>query len=357
MKKTIAMAALVGLLAVPLSQRGADAYPITPKPPLNIVSEAVTFTVDNVNRSKLKCPTDGQQYRIRGHLVGPRAAVQRGRAATLFLHGLELGEFFWTDGPNDISFVDRMAAAGQVSVVIDRLGYDSSGKPDGNGSCLGGQADIAHQIVDDLRAGSYETAGSSSSARFSKVALGGHSAGGLLTELTAISFNNVDAIVVASYSDTVLSDAGKAAAAANAQACTAGGQPTEGGAFPRAYASFPPSLDDFRKGFFLSASPADIDRIAEKRNLNPCGDTATFAAGAAVNAANIASITVPVLVIIGGQDALFPPPAGPTQKSLFTGSKNVRLVQLSPSSHAITVEAVAPQFARTIADFLGDVLS
>ena len=361
MKRTFAaFLAPVALAATfAFTSTGTNAVAVTKQTPSlagasKSVSQAVTFTVENVNTSKLTCMTDGKPYKIRGHIVGPQRAVARGAAVTLYLHGLELGEFFWTDGPNDTSFVDRMAAAGHVSVVIDRLGYDSSGKPDGNGSCLGGQADIAHQIVDDLRSGSYVTAGRPVSARFKKVALGGHSVGGLLSELTAVSFNNVDAIIVASYSDVVLSDAAKAAAAANAAECAAGGRRTEGGAFPPAYAPFAPSVDDFRKGFFLSATPEDADLITEKRNLNPCGDTATFAPAATVNAANIASVTVPVLVIIGVQDALFPPPAGPNQKALFTGSKNARLVQLEPSSHAITVEAVAPQFAREVADFLRD---
>ncbi len=313
-----------------------------------VVSRQVAFTVQNVNRSKLACATDGRQYTVRGHIVGPRSAVRESTSVALYLHGLELGEFFWTYETQGASFVERQARAGHVSVVIDRLGYDASGKPQGMMSCLGGQADIAHQIVDDLRSGEYRVKGSDSAPTFSKVVLGGHSAGGLLTELTAISFDNVDGLIVASYSDTILSDAGKAAATANAAACAAGGQPTEGGTFPSGYASFPPSLDDFRAGFFVSSAPDDVDAISELRNLNPCGDTATFAAGAMTNLKSIASIDVPVLVIIGKEDALFPPPSGRTQRDLFTGSPNVTLKQLSPSGHAVTVEETAPQFSDAI---------
>lgn len=214
-----------------------------------VVSRPVAFTVQNVNRSKLACATDGRQYTIRGHIVGPRGALRESESVALYLHGLELGEFFWTYETQGASFVERQARDGHVSVVIDRLGYDASGKPQGMMSCLGGQADIAHQIVDDLRSGDYRVKGAATAPTFSKVVLGGHSAGGLLTELTAVSFNNVDGLIVASYSDTILSDAGKAAAVANAAACMAGGQPTEGGAFPGGYASFPPSLDDSAKAF------------------------------------------------------------------------------------------------------------
>ena len=316
----------------------------------SVLSQVVTFTVRNVNNSKLSCPTDAKQYNIRGHIVGPRKAT-KSNAVTLYLHGLELGEFFWTYPVNGVSFADRMALAGHTSVVIDRLGYDSSGKPDGMASCLGGQADIAHQIVDSLRAGNYQlSAGQAES--FSRVVLAGHSAGGLLAELTAVSFGNVDGIIVASYSDTILSDAGKAAAAANAAICATGGRPTEGGAFPNGYAPFAPTLDAFRAGFFLSAAAQDVDAISELRNLNPCGDTATFAAAGAVNTQLIGALTIPVLVIIGKEDALFPPPSGPTQRSLFTNSRRASLVELSPSSHGVTVEATAPQFAAAIANWL-----
>jgi pimeloyl-ACP methyl ester carboxylesterase len=134
--------------------------------------------------------------------------------------------------------------------------------------------------------------------------------------------------------------------------CAAGGQRSEGGDFPTGYAPFAPTAADFRAGFFLSAKPKDIAAVTEMRNVNPCGDTATFAAAAAVNLANIGSIDVPVLVIIGSEDALFSPPSGPTQRDLFTGSPRVTLRELSPSSHAVTVEATAPEFSRQIAKWL-----
>ncbi len=336
--------------------RGQIVAPATgegPRDAAAVEERAVTFTVQNVNRSLLDCPTDGAAYEIRGTLVGPSGAVETAETATLYLHGLEFGQFFWTLPVDGASFVERQARAGHVSVVIDRLGYDASGKPDGFDSCLGGQADITAQIVGQLRDGSYRVAPELNDVpQFDRVFLGGHSVGGLLSELTAASFGNVDGIIVASYSDTVLGEPTAAAAAANAAACDAGGQRTEGGDFPGGYAPFAPDVAAFRAAFFLSADKADIDTVTELRNLNPCGDTASFADAAAVNVANITAITVPVLVIIGREDPLFPPPAGATQASLFTGSDDVELVELSPSSHAVTVEDTAPAFAEAIAAWL-----
>jgi pimeloyl-ACP methyl ester carboxylesterase len=349
----------VGLLALALAGTPAvasdsDGHHHHPTKASRAVSVQVEFDVMNVNRSKLACATDGAAYTIRGHIVGPAKNLEKSHSVALYLHGLELGEFFWTYNAKGPSFVERQAQAGHTSVVIDRLGYDASGKPDGMASCLGGQADIANQIVDDLRSGSYRMGDSGEGIAFGKVVLGGHSVGGLLSELTAESFHNVDGVIVASYSDTVVSDATKATAAANAAACAAGGQRTEGGDFPNGYAPFAPTVVEFKAGFFLSADAADIAGVAERRNLNPCGDTATFAAAAATNVANIGSIDVPVLVIIGSEDALFPQPAGSSQRDLFTGSPSVTLRELSPSSHAVTIEATAPEFSQRISDWLDE---
>ena len=53
-----------------------------------------------------------------------------------------------------------MARAGHASVTVDRLGYGASDKPpDGKSVCIGSQADVAHQIVGQLKAGSYTVQG------------------------------------------------------------------------------------------------------------------------------------------------------------------------------------------------------
>jgi len=43
--------------------------------------------------------------------------------------------------------------------VIDRLGYGSSSIPPGAATCIGSQATILHEIVQDLRSGSYTATG------------------------------------------------------------------------------------------------------------------------------------------------------------------------------------------------------
>ncbi len=322
-----------------------------------VESRDVTFTVENVNRSNLKCATDGETYQIRGQIVGPRESLDKASTASLYAHGLELGEFFWTTEAEGATFVERLANDGHVSVVIDRLSYDSSGKPNGFDSCFGGQADITDQIIDDLRSGDYVTgdgkSGDHKSASFEQVVLGGHSVGGLITALTQNSFGSADGIIVMSYSSFILSDAAMQAAVIATEACDNGGTTTTDGD-AEGYAFFAPSEEAFRAAFFLSADPAVADVVVAQRNNNPSGDILTFAAGQQADAANADKIDVPALVTIGAEDAIFPEPSGPREVELLQqGSDDLELNTVSPSNHAVTVEETAPEFTDGVSDWLG----
>lgn len=121
------------ILAVPSSAWGNG----------GVASVPVKFKVENLNRSKLACATDGATYNVRGRLVGPRRALRDGhaRSATLYLHGLAFGRFLFNfERFARYDYAERQARRGLVSVVVDRLGYVASGKPAGFSSCLGGQA-------------------------------------------------------------------------------------------------------------------------------------------------------------------------------------------------------------------------
>ena len=64
-----------------------------------VVTRPVVFSVRNFNRTPVSCSTDGAAYQIRGLIVGPASSLARsGGAATLYLHGLGFGVFFWDFG-------------------------------------------------------------------------------------------------------------------------------------------------------------------------------------------------------------------------------------------------------------------
>lgn len=301
-----------------------------------VSARSVSFAVRNVNRSKLACSTDGRRYVVRGHLVGTAAELRNPGAVTLYLHGLGFGEFFWRSNvAPGYDFAARMAQRGHVSVVIDRLGYRSSGKPAGADSCMGGQADVANQIVGQLRSGNYRGGGS---PRFGKIALAGHSAGGLIAQVATYSFKGVDALAVLAYADQGKSAFQNSAGLDSTAICVEGDERALGRMGPRGYALLGQTRRQARVGFFSTAPSRVFDRVFPLLTRNPCGDLSSYVAAPRTNLANLGSITVPVLVVQADRDALFPPPSGRRQAALFTGSSRVTFRTLRQTAHAITFE-------------------
>lgn len=352
LSRTVLSTAAVGLgtlISVVLGAASASAAP----PPRSSGSDgvakiAVSFEVKNVNRSKVACQSDGKTYTIRGHLVGPAGQLDTGsaKAATLYLHGLSFGEFFWNfTGGGDYDYAANQARAGQTSVVIDRLGYGSSDKLDGNNVCVGSRADMAHQMVLSLRSGNYQV-DKGQAPRFSRVALAGHSYGGQIAQVEAYSFGDIDGLVVMGYSDRVQSALLKSNAAYAANVCATGGKPVDGNG-PAGYASFGPPSG--APGALFHSATSDIQKaVLPLLTIDPCGDTASFPAAVKVDLANVANIHVPVLIITGASDKLFPPPAGPDQAKLFTGSSKVTQVTLPETAHAFTFEQSHLKLSETV---------
>jgi pimeloyl-ACP methyl ester carboxylesterase len=340
------LSALLGVLAAFVLALGtagsASAAPVVERP--------ISFQVTNANESKLACSTDGKTYTIRGHLTGTKAELESPRAATLYLHGLGLGEFFWNDHvAKGYDFAEGLARRGHVSVTINRLGYNTSGKPQGLGSCIGGQATIAHQIIGDLKSGHYK---GSLHPKFKRVGLIGHSAGGQITEVESYSFGDAAAIGVLAYADQGASpfqlELGKGAT----EVCEAGGEPSNENSGPGGYAKLGQTKEQGREAFFSSASKKVQFETLNILTANPCGDLASYAAAPATDLANIGSITVPVLAVQGGKDTLFPVPDVKAQSALFTGSSAVTYAELPNSAHALTLESEHGRLEAIVAKFL-----
>ena len=153
-----------------------------------MTSLPVSFQVKNTNTTAApKCTPDGAAYTVRGHLTAPAKGKRAG--VTLYLHGLGLGEWLWNFQPvKSYNFVAGMARTGHASVTVDRLGYGASDKPpDGKSICIGSQADVAHQIVGQLKAGSYTVQGGKA-RKFKRVGLVGHSAAGQISITEAYTY-------------------------------------------------------------------------------------------------------------------------------------------------------------------------
>ena len=237
-------------------------------------------------------------------------------------------------------------------MTIDRLGYDASGRPEGKTSCLGGQADIAHQVIQALRKGSYTVEGGKP-PRFKKIALAGHSIGAQIAMIEAYSFRDVSALVVVAFSYQNLPRA-QLLLGPTYDLCKLGGEPAEAGS-PSGYASYGIGTPaDFQSVMFSSA-PQDGRRrrhsAAQPRSLRRHGldhHDRSWTSGR-----NLPKIKVPVLVVCGTKDVLFSPAGCNGQAERFTGNRRVSVQSVRNAGHAITLERTASTFRRKVSRWLG----
>lgn len=309
----------------------------------------VTFTVRNTNTSKVPCAADGKTYEVKGKLVGQASRLDGDvpEAVALYVHGLGYGAFFWNyKGVDGYDFASMQAGhSNQVSVVIDRLGYGASGKPDGNLVCYGSEADYLNQIVTQLRSGAYTADGAAAKQTFKKVALVGHSAGGFMVEASAYSYKNIDALAVVGFSNAPVGLPVYPTFAQTTIDC-------QTAPLPNNYAFFGKTDADFKAAHFFNADPAVVDKVTAMRAPDPCMDTGSALPAVVTALMSNSSITVPVLIVNGANDALFGPPGGDLEKALFTGSPDVTQITLGQTGHALTLGRTNRQFRAIMGDWL-----
>jgi pimeloyl-ACP methyl ester carboxylesterase len=264
----------------------------------------------------------------------------------LYLHGLGLGEWLWNFQPvKSYSFVRRMARAGHVSVSIDRLGYGASDKPaSGKSTCIGSQADIAHQIVGQLKSGAYTVVGGKP-RKFKRVGLAGHSAAGQIAITEAYSYRDVRALVVVAFSFSNL-PRGNDEFGFERIACDKGGDPIAG---LTDYAFFGRTDAGFRSTMFRSAPKAVQNAAVKLHYPDPCGDNYSLIDTIQRQAANAGKVKVPVLVACGARDVLYAPFGCEAQADRF--SKGRSLI-LRNTGHGLPLERSAKTFRKRLDRFL-----
>lgn len=325
----------------------AGAAPAATAAPSAVVNEPVSFVVQNVNTSGVPCATDGKTYVVRGHLTGPASLLgsSKPKSGTLYLHGLELGEWFWQVPVTGFNHAVELAKRGHVSVTVDRLGYGASDHPAGANSCVGGHASVAHQIVQQLRAGTYR---GTRHPALSRVALAGHSLGGSIAQVEAFSFKDVDAVAVLSYADVALSASALFTAASWGPTCVLGGNPSAKGA--PGYAYFTKDQADYRKNFLAQAPSAVLAYADPRRGINPCGDLQSAVPAAVVTGLQAKSITVPVLLLMGDKDLVFDSARLPLQALLYGGPTTTKVIP--GATHGLTVDRTAAEFRSALEEWL-----
>ncbi|MFE7192755.1 alpha/beta hydrolase [Kitasatospora sp. NPDC057541] len=320
----------------------------------SIVDVPVRFTVQNVNRTLAACPVDGRTYQVTGHLTAPKAVLDGGagpRAVTLYEHGIAAGEWYWRLDAPGYHHTEELAKKGHASLTIDRIGYGGSDKPDGFGSCIGGQADIAHQIVEQLRAGGYRTEQEGRAAvPFDKVVLAGQSNGGQVSQIEAYSFQDVDGLVLMDWTDLGLTPQANARFFSSLQTCLRGGSAADGAGGPGGYAYYDLGSEEFKAGNFHDTEPGVVALSAPHQNRHPCGDMASQLGSVLVDLRHLKDIKVPVLFLYGEKDARVQ--GGAEHRALFTGTTDTQLIEIPGAGHYMGMARNAPQVHASLADWL-----
>ncbi len=120
---------------------------------------------------------------------------------------------------------------------------------------------------------------------------------------------------------------------------------------PTGYAPFakPPMVP---ATFFYRANPAIVRAVVDKKVTDPCGDETSTMAGLGADMAHLGQVHVPVLVVFGEKDSLFPPPDGQLQAARFTGSRSVSLAAIPQTAHAVALEPTRGILQLTVAAWL-----
>ncbi len=332
-------AALTALFSVAGMPAGVSSVGASSKSPTDagVKTTEVEFTVKNVNRSKLQCPSDGGTYKVVGTLVTPAKLPD---SITLWIHNSIGNRNTFLVPIRDYNFAKEMAKLGHASLAIDQLGYGKSDRPpNGHLVCPGSEADVMYQVMEHLRTGDY---GGERHPSFSKVAVGGFSIGAWQAELIGVSFPNVDAIIpIGGMSAVVHPEAGQEVGTSVARDC---GRQSYLKIFPAE-----------RRTHWALHGPNTEDDVAEWWAQNgygeePCGIWEHIAASTAVvdAAGPTARPDLPVLVVIGEKDLILPPPNGHLQVARFTNTTDVSLLTMPDSGHAVMLERTAPMFRQQL---------
>ncbi len=298
------------------------------------LSEPVSFSVVNHNQTLVPCASDGRTHQLRGRLVSPAspASEPTGRINVL-VHDITAGGWFWhlREHP-DHDYASRLADQGETSLVLDRLGYDESPLANGWRTCFGAQATMLHQVVQALRADGYD-----------EIVLHGHSVGAAVAELEAATFQDVDGLVLMSWSDAGASFRAIAEAGKQHTACLLS---------RTGYAPYGKTDRDFQALLFATA-PDDVRLTASSlRNPDPCGDAVSLATLVVVNNLVTRLIDVPVLLLFGGRDALTRPDGRLLQRFAYSPGAQVTAHVVPGAGSALPLEASASDTRATVLDWL-----
>ena len=265
----------------------------------------------------------GAPHQIRGYRIDPACKAD---TVVLLQHGLSYTSEAW-DHPG-YSYARVLAGAGYAAVAIDRLGYAKSPLADGRLVSVEAYADMASQIVTELR------------KEFAHVVIAGHSAGAEASTLEAGLYRDVDALIamgyhhlpsVQIYSDFLTGD------------------------IPRAllddYEYFLGTPEHRAEMFYTAdADPAVVAADNAAAQLTPSGEILTI--GSQPSQLVMGLIDVPVLLQRADGDRLFPLESAALEATRFLASPSVTVDEVPSAGHTFMLHPTGPPAAARAAAWL-----
>jgi pimeloyl-ACP methyl ester carboxylesterase len=305
-----------------------------------IVRESVSFTVTN--------PLDpGHTYRIYGSMIRPRAGCSR--SVLLAMHGLSYGAWAW-DFPIErekYSVAQALAERGFAMVTVDRLGYGRSagiGRPDNpNGYTLTaeGYGDMAAQMVRQLRTGLYTAP---LPMAFQHVGMIGHSAGSEDVEIAAaLSPGLVDVLIPTAYTHEPFVNNDWLVREWTQDNIRAAQSDYE-------YFETNPTIRAAEMHWLPNMDPRITAWDNAHANLTPSAEI--FSMGPQLSRFLLPTIKIPVLVVLGDHDELFPGAQGENEMSWFAGTSDKTLLIAPKDGHAFMLQKNGRATDEKIADWL-----
>jgi len=296
---------------------------------------------------------------LRGDLFLPAGGADCD-SVQLMLAGFSYGKWVWDlPGRPDYSYARAMAGAGYPVVTLDLLGYGASDRPTtGRHVSTTAYAEMVHQVVAQLRGGSYQ---GGPQRAFAQVVIGGHSAGAEVARLEAGTYGDVDGLVVTAMGNNVTPEARDAFVSVNVPMAVASdyvdpffGDDGRWLDFGYRYPMPPqdeyaaPTVDD------PESRAADPDIMALDRALSdrvPSGQLLSMVP--APSAAVIDRIRVPVLLAFAEWDEIVPVTEAATEPSRYSGSADVTAVIVAGAGHTFTLHHSREKAVTAVRRWLG----
>jgi pimeloyl-ACP methyl ester carboxylesterase len=132
-------------------------------------------------------------YTINGELCTTADERRAGTTVQVLVHGAFYNHDYWDFGKVDgirYSYARAVAARGFPTFAFDLLGAGASSHPASDQLTAQAEAYVTHQVIQGLRSGSI------GGIRFGKVILVGHSLGSTVVWQEAISYGDVDGVII-----------------------------------------------------------------------------------------------------------------------------------------------------------------